>query len=182
VALIKKPGETHYGSRLPFGELLAEYPSNGWIHSIKFSPSGNSLAWVSHDSTVTILDCATGNPQVIKLSELPLVDIIWANETTLVGAGHNYFPRTFSNNGGTWSTGRNLDEQKATNQASATGTRAAFNKFQTKVETGEETVQSKLQTKHQGFVNCIQGCEGRIGGWSSVSTSSLDGKLIRWKL
>lgn len=28
----------------------------GWVHSVSFSSSGNRLAWVSHDSTVTVVD------------------------------------------------------------------------------------------------------------------------------
>lgn len=28
----------------------------GWVHSVSFSASGNRLAWVSHDSTVTVVD------------------------------------------------------------------------------------------------------------------------------
>jgi len=178
----KKPGETHYGSRLPFGELLAEYPSNGWIHSIKWDPRGDKLAWVSHDSTVTILDCASGTPSVLRLSELPLVDIIWANPNLLVGAGHNYFPRTFTNQGGQWQVGVNLDEQKETAGAKSTGTRAAFDKFKTQDTTGQESVNSKLNTKHQSLVNSIQGAAGKPGAWTHVSTSSLDGKLVIWKL
>ena len=30
----------------------------GWVHSVSFSASGNRLAWVSHDSTVTVVDSA----------------------------------------------------------------------------------------------------------------------------
>jgi len=178
----KKPGDTPYGSRLPFGELLATYPSNGWIHAIKWSPEGNRLAWASHDSSVTILDCATGAPTVIKLTELPLVDLLWANENTVVGAGHNYFPRTFQATGNGWEVGRNLDEQKEQAGKKSTGTAAAFDAFKSRVETGQDSVQSKLQTKHQNFVNCIQGATGRKGAWTGVSTSSLDGKLVRWRL
>ena len=177
----KKPGETVYGSRLPFGELLATYPANGWIHSVRWAPSGNHLAFASHDSTVTLLDCTTHEPTVLKLYELPLVDLLWVNENTIVGAGHNNFPRTFVNNGG-WSVGVNLDEQKEQAGNKATGTRAAFNMFQTKVETGETTVQTKLNTKHQNFVNSVQGAAGRKGAYTAVSTSGLDGKVVTWKL
>lgn len=43
----KKPGETAFGSRLPFAEVLAEYNANGWIHAIKWSPSGNFIGFCS---------------------------------------------------------------------------------------------------------------------------------------
>lgn len=99
----EKPGPTPWGSKMPFGAVLAEFggagltpPSappplffiiiylfifslvdillqllceltnlcvfcaflggGGWVHSVSFSASGNRLAWVSHDSTVTVVD------------------------------------------------------------------------------------------------------------------------------
>lgn len=84
----EKPGPTPWGSKMPFGAVLAEfggagvYPfpnvfiktlfpvarcnkmpcclcasgGGGWVHSVSFSASGNRLAWVSHDSTVTVVD------------------------------------------------------------------------------------------------------------------------------
>jgi len=180
----KKPGETVYGSRLPFGELLAEYPSNGWVHSVKWSPDGNQLAFCSHDSTVTIINCSTGAPTVLRLRELPLVDLLWVNESNLIGAGHNYFPRTFVRGANGWEVGRNLDEQKVAAGAKQTGTRAAFSLFQNKVETGqdEDTTKSAQNTKHQNFVNCIQPAKGKRGAYTHVSTTSLDGKLVIWQV
>merc|ERR1711976_404117 len=178
----KKPGETHYGSRLPFGEVLAEYPSKGWIHAIKWDPSGDKLAWVSHDSTVTVLDCASGTPYVARLPELPLVDLVWANPNTIVGAGHNFFPRTFSVGPDGLQIGKNLDEQKGEGPKATTGTRAAFNKFKSQVETGQDTVKTALKTKHQASVNSIKGSQGKPGAFNQVSTTSLDGKLVRWNL
>jgi len=178
----KKPGNTAYGSRLPFGEQFATYPSNGWIHCVKWSPSGNFLASASHDSTVTIMDTVTGTPTVLRLGELPLVDLVWANENTLIGAGHNFFPRVFTKGANGWTIGKNLDEKKAAGPAQTTGTRAAFNMFQTKVETGSDTVATSLNTKHQNFINCIQGAAGAKGNYTAVSTSGLDGKIITWKL
>jgi len=128
------------------------------------------------------MDTFSGEPTVVKLRELPLVDLIWVNENTLVGAGHNFFPRTFILGANGWSVGKNLDEQKAGAQKKTTGTRAAFNMFQSKVETGQNATQSKLKTKHQNFVNCVQGAGGTRGNYSFVSTTSLDGKLVVWKL
>ena len=128
------------------------------------------------------MDTRSGVPTVLKLKELPLVDIIWVNENTLVGAGHNFFPRTFVKGPNGWAVGKNLDEQKATGPVKTTGTRAAFSMFQNKVETGQTKAQTKLQTKHQNYVNCIQGAAGSTGNYSMVSTSGLDGKLVLWKL
>mmetsp|Transcript_8461 Transcript_8461/g.24185 ORF Transcript_8461/g.24185 Transcript_8461/m.24185 type:complete len:355 (-) Transcript_8461:84-1148(-) len=177
----KKPGDTAYGARLPFGELFATYPARGWMHAVKWSPSGDYIAFCSHDSTVTIMDTHSGEPTVLKLKELPLCDLVWVNENTLVGAGHNFFPRTFVKDANGWTVGKNLDEQQGTGPQKTTGTRAAFSMFQNKVETGQNTNQTKLKTKHQNYVNCVQGAAGSPGNYTQVSTTSLDGKLVLWK-
>jgi len=31
---------------MPFGELLKEYKTGGWVNDVAFSPSGCRLAWV----------------------------------------------------------------------------------------------------------------------------------------
>jgi len=179
----KKPGETVYGSRLPFGELLATYPANGWCHSVSWAPSGNQLAFASHDSTVTIMDCTTHNPTVLKLVELPLADLIFLNENTIVGAGHNNFPRTFIREGADWKIGVNLDEQKEITGNKATGTSAAFNMFRDKVDKGvDNAIQTKVNSKHQNYVNCIRGSGGAIGNFNQITTSGLDGKLVIWRI
>lgn len=60
----EKPGATPWGSKMPFGQVMAEFGgagSGGWVHSVCFSASGNRLAWVSHDSTVNFVDATKGN-------------------------------------------------------------------------------------------------------------------------
>lgn len=91
----EKPSPTPWGSKMPFGAVLAEFGGvglyllylfmsdnrnplshfehfevtelpffcsscalggGGWVHSVSFSASGNRLAWVSHDSTVNVVD------------------------------------------------------------------------------------------------------------------------------
>ena len=127
------------------------------------------------------MDTHSGEPTVLKLKELPLCDLVWVNENTLVGAGHNFFPRTFVKDASGWRVGKNLDEQQGTGPKKTTGTRAAFSMFQNKVETGQNTNQTKLKTKHQNYVNCVQGAAGSPGNYTQVSTTSLDGKLVLWK-
>ena len=128
------------------------------------------------------MDCATGTPTVLKLRELPLVDLLWTSETTIVGAGHNFFPRTFVKGADGWAIGKNLDEQKGTAQKKTTGTRAAFNMFQSRVETGQNEVKTAIKTQHKNLVNRVAGAGGSKGAYNVVSTTSLDGKLVLWKL
>ena len=30
--------------------------TGGWVHDVAFSPSGNKLAWVGHDSSISVTD------------------------------------------------------------------------------------------------------------------------------
>lgn len=171
----KKPGETPYGTRLPFGELLAEYPSAGWVKCVRWSPSGNQLAFVSHDSSVTVMDAASGTPSVIKLRGLPMNSVVWVGETTIVAGGHDCYPHSYTKGGDGWVLGRNLDERKGPAQKQTTSTRAAFNMFQSKVETGQKANKTALQTKHQNQIGDVNLFEG-----NRVSTSGLDGKICLW--
>mmetsp|Transcript_49632 Transcript_49632/g.124796 ORF Transcript_49632/g.124796 Transcript_49632/m.124796 type:complete len:359 (-) Transcript_49632:251-1327(-) len=178
----ERPGETPFGSRLPFGELLAEYPSNGWVHSVKWAPSGMQLAFCSHDSTVSFVDVSGGAPgqlQSVKFNGLPVVDILWLNEDALVGIGFDNNPLLFSRNGGTWSFTKRLDEAKK-EAAAAGANRAAFNMFKAKVEVGAESNVTNLNTLHQNLPNCLKS----MNPGASVrefSSSGLDGIVSVWK-
>merc|ERR1712100_607203 len=58
----KRPTSTPFGTKLPFGSLQGTYESSGWAHSCDWSPSGNQLAFVGHDSTMTVIDLNNGAP------------------------------------------------------------------------------------------------------------------------
>ena len=52
-----KPEKGGWLSSPKFGVLLAEFgDSTGWVHCVKFSPSGDYLAWVAHDSSVNVVN------------------------------------------------------------------------------------------------------------------------------
>jgi len=51
-----KTSPNPWGSKMPFGAVMAELSSSGWVHSVAFSPSGCRLAFVSHDSTIAVVD------------------------------------------------------------------------------------------------------------------------------
>ena len=53
-----KPAATCWGARMPFSALMSELSNSeaggGWVHALAFSPAGDTLAWVAHDSSVTV--------------------------------------------------------------------------------------------------------------------------------
>lgn len=56
-----KPGPTAWGAKMPFGELMFENKDcGGWVHSLSFSPSGDQLSWVAHNSSITVADATRG--------------------------------------------------------------------------------------------------------------------------
>lgn len=58
----------------------------GWVHGVSFSPSGNKLAWVSHDSIVCVVNQETANVSFEKTKELPFLTCQFTSETNLVVA------------------------------------------------------------------------------------------------
>ena len=57
----EKPASTPWGSKMPFGQLMSEFGGSGtggWVHGVSFSASSSRLAWVSHDSTVSVADAS----------------------------------------------------------------------------------------------------------------------------
>lgn len=106
--MIKKKGvdnsllQTPWAAKTPnFGEVLLETECAGWVHAVAFSPSGNRMAFVGHDSSISFVD-AGQEPVVVKLNGLPFVDVLFLDENRVVAAGHDCAPMLFSNTGGKW--------------------------------------------------------------------------------
>jgi actin related protein 2/3 complex subunit 1A/1B len=165
---------TAFGDKLPFGTQLAEFQANGWIHCVKWSPSGNRLAFASHDSVLTIVECPTPQHQVIpvKYRTLPICDLIFLNEDTIVAVGHDCNPMLFQNNG-SWQFVRFLDE-KANQPKSAGG---AKEMWVAKTSMADGGADRELPTKHQNCITCIR----HLGG-NTFSTTGLDGNICIWKV
>lgn len=56
------------------------------MHGVSFSPSGNKLAWVSHDSIVCVVNQETANVSFEKSKELPFLACQFTSETNLIVA------------------------------------------------------------------------------------------------
>ena len=87
------------GDKAKFGDLLAEFPSQGWVHSVQFTPSGSALAFASHDATVSIAPVG-GAVQTICMPTLPFRAISLISDAASVTVGHEVNPHVFTPKGG----------------------------------------------------------------------------------
>jgi actin related protein 2/3 complex subunit 1A/1B len=91
----QRPEPSVWGERLPFNTVCGEYLNNtaGWVHDVAFSPSGDALAFASHDSSVTVV-YPNGPDQppkaVVSVSTqlLPFMSLIWSSESEIIAAGY----------------------------------------------------------------------------------------------
>jgi len=114
----QKPEPTVWGSKLPFNTVCGEFasPSGGWVHGVAFSPSGNALAFASHDSTITVV-YPSGSEQApqavynIRVPSLPFLSLIFIDENSLVAGGHDYEPILFTGDAEKgWQLAKSLDD------------------------------------------------------------------------
>jgi len=174
---------TAYGDKIGFGEVMGEYPAGGWIHSAVWSASGNRFAFVSHDSFVTVVDLSKGAPgeiRNVKLAFLPLSDLIFTNENTIIAGGHDSSPLVLANTGGDWAFSNLISEKKDPVATKTGGTKQAFELFKNKVEVGANENVQALSTLHQNCITCL--CPYQTVGTEvkQFTTSALDGKIVLW--
>ena len=119
----------------------------------------------------------------LRLSELPLSQLLFLQDGSLIGAGHAYDPMMFVNSGGKWAAAGTI-KGKAAAKEEASGISATRKMFQAQAATGQGDVQStaaKLDSMHQNLVCGLQQFGGSFGGVAAEFTSSsLDGKIVWW--
>ncbi|KAH9180694.1 actin-like protein ARPC3 [Lactarius sanguifluus] len=199
----KRPPPSVWGEKLPFNTVCGEYSSSsgGWVHSVGFSPSGDVLAFASHDSTVNVV--YPGGPTIytIRSTSLPYVTLTWTSEDSLVAAGHDCQPVLFSGGPSGWQAVGSLDDTSVPKtpggaRGALTGSSpvgrlnsAAFNTFRNADSRGlgsspgggsQLATDTEMFTVHQNTITDIRPYEGAPGAVSRVSTSGVDGKLVIW--
>lgn len=189
-----RPTATVWGSKLPFNTVCGEYtsPAGGWVHAVGFSPSGDVLAFASHDSSISIV--YPGGPVVhnIRMQSLPLVTLTWTSEDVIVAAGHDCRPIVFSGSEAGWQEAGTLDDSTAPKSAETrpgvggvgrlkTG---AFATFRDADSRGQSSISpltnTKLLTIHQNTITNMRPYEVRGNEVTKVSTSGVDGMLVIW--
>jgi len=192
----KRPAPTVWGEKLPFNTICGEYtsPAGGWVHAVGFSPSGDALAFASHDSSINIV--YPGGPAVfnIRISTLPFVSLTWTSESALIAAGHDCQPILFQGSEGGWKAVGSLDDTSAPKSAAPsklTGTgrlnSEAFNTFrnadsrgQSSPISGQTNSGTELMTVHQNTITNVRSYVEQGGNVTKISTSGVDGKLVIW--
>ena len=163
------------------GTVMHEWQVQGWVHDIQFSPSGNQVAFVSHDSSFHVANLASGGElETVKLRDVPVVKLLWITESSIVGVGHDCNPYLFASGGGKWEMKGKVDKA-TTSEAKATGgVSAAFAKFQNQASRGQADADFALPTKHQNLISCIQPYTVSGDKVSVFTTSGLDGRMVYW--
>uniref|UniRef100_A0A3Q2XB69 Actin-related protein 2/3 complex subunit n=1 Tax=Haplochromis burtoni TaxID=8153 RepID=A0A3Q2XB69_HAPBU len=175
----EKPGPTAWGAKMPFGEMMLEHKDcGGWVHSVSFSPSGDQLAWVAHNSSISVAD-ATQGKEVIQLTSdsLPLLSVLYISPTEIVAAGHDCCPYQYTYKGPrSLEFVKKLDIPKQTSK----GNMSAMQHFRNldKKATDEET--GDLDALHQNSITQLRIVsldKAKVVQYSSVG---LDGAMVIW--
>jgi len=163
-----------------FGTLLAEFSTeSGWVHGVKFSPSGDQLAWVSHDSSVNLVNCNNMEKvHSIRTSYLPYMCLLWLTEGSFVTAGHNMAPDLYYATGSNIEFGARLDVKKQKAEAGNMSAMARFQKLD--VQGKAETEGTTLHTTHANCITEVRRIAGPAAKVSQFSTSGKDGKVVIW--
>lgn len=176
-----------------FGEMIAQLDlSVTWALCVKWSLSGNSLAYTGHNSVVYFVEDVLTSPcaQTVAFRDLPLRDILFVSENMILGVGYDCNPMIFAKDeSGLWKFDRFLDGRKSAQSGSKYGSQfsEAFGKFYGQSKYGSNS-DSAVNTKPRGGVheNCITCIVPLKREGDTVvkrfSTTGLDGKLVMWEL
>eukprot|EP01130_Rhizamoeba_saxonica_P016169 TRINITY_DN741_c0_g2_i1.p1 TRINITY_DN741_c0_g2~~TRINITY_DN741_c0_g2_i1.p1 ORF type:complete len:385 (-),score=84.66 TRINITY_DN741_c0_g2_i1:43-1155(-) len=171
---------TPFGKKLPFGTVLGEYEVDAWVQSIKWSPSGEFLAFTCHDSSLYVLHAVGQSTDEHTLTSLrhnflPLRDIQFIGEGSIIGVGHDANPILFQNNGGNWVVANTLDHKQ---KASSSSGNSAMNMFKRMDQKGADSSigEESLPTRHQNCITHVSVLNG------AFSTTGLDGNIVHWPI
>ncbi|KAF8771774.1 actin-related protein 2/3 complex subunit 1A-A-like [Argiope bruennichi] len=176
-----KPEPTVWGFKMPLGNLMAEFPNNGWVHCVSFSSDGSKLAWVSHDSTVSVCDAEQNMTLVtVKTQFLPFLTCAWISNTSLIAAGHDCCPMLYQYDSMKLSFISKIDKS----QKREVDGFSAMRKFRDmdKRAIVENSVDTLLDTIHQNAITSLTIYAGSKSSTTKLCTTGMDGKMVIWNL
>jgi actin related protein 2/3 complex subunit 1A/1B len=186
----ERPEPSAWGERLPFNTVCGEFlnPTAGWVHGVAFSPSGNALAFVSHDSAVTVVypSAPEQPPQaVISISTqlLPFADLLWISESEIVCAGYDCEVYRFGGDASGWQLTGSLEAAKGRGGGEQRE-ESALNMFKSMDLKGRSSGldDTKLRTVHQNTINTVRSYQESSGNVQKISTGGVDGRVVVWSV
>jgi len=184
-----RPEPSAWGERLPFNTICGEYLNNtaGWVHSVAFSPSGNALAFASHDSTLTVV-YPSGPEEAprailsVSTQVLPFMSLVWTSEAEIIAAGYNCEAYRFKGDESGWQLTGSLETKSRPGLADQRE-ESALNMFRQMDLKGKSgTDDTKLKTVHQNTINTIRSFEESGSGITKISSTGVDGRVVIWTL
>jgi len=175
-----KPSPTTWGSKMPFGNMMCEFSNGGggWVHDISFAPSGDKLAWIGHDSSISVVDGANGQLlALLKGKFLPLMSLTWVTNNSMVAVGNDCNPKLFSHSDDgkiTFMTDLDIPQEKEFS------TMSAMNRFKNLDKKATADDDTALKTKHQNTILQVSIYDGTKENCKKFSTTGKDGQLIIW--
>lgn len=178
----KRPDPTKWGERLPFGTVCGEFLNQtaGWVHGVAFSPSGDALAFVSHDSNITVVypSAPDAPPQAvlsIGTQLLPFTSLVWTSEDEIVAAGYDCEAYRLQGGVQGWAIVGSVEKKAGVGALAGQREESALNMFRQMDLKGKTKDDTKLQTVHQNTISTVrtyQASGGRVGKVSSKSSQA----------
>lgn len=178
-----KPESTNWGKKMPFGALMAEFYNGrgGWVHDVVFSPSGNKIAWVAHDSSISVVQGGE-NAAVITchVNNLPFLTCVWLTENTILAGGHDFVPMAFTHDGDKLKFVAKLDQpvKKGGDDESM----SAMERFRSMDKRATGTKEATSETTHVNAIKQASVYSGNPDNVTKVSTGGLDGRVVVWDI
>ncbi|CAD6188277.1 unnamed protein product [Caenorhabditis auriculariae] len=178
----EKPSPNPWGSKMPFGQLMTEHAVGGWVHRVAFSPSGCRLAYVSHDSTISLVDAGNDNSVVhtLRTVHLPFTSVEWITENSLVAAGHDCSPILFVVTGNDLKEVCKLDIPASNKTSNISSALQMFKNIDRNA--ASEKVDIHLKTLHQNRITQILPHSGAPSKVLKFTTCGTDGLIALWDL
>ncbi|KAK9456269.1 WD40-repeat-containing domain protein [Dipodascopsis uninucleata] len=183
-----RPEPTAWGEKIPFQTLCGDFTSaaGGWVHDAAFSPSGNALAFVSHDSAITVVyPSAPEQPPAavisITTSMLPYMSLVWLSENEIITAGHNCHPVVFAGSENGWALDHSVDDPMSSKKSSENRESSALNMFRQmdlKGSTQAANDDTALPTIHQNTITKLRPYAVAGGRVTKVSSTGVDGRVV----
>lgn len=174
-----KPEANSWGSKLPFGQLLSEFVTTGWVNAVSFSPSGDHVAFASQDATLSIGWGGSNDALITSYGKfLPFTNLEWIKVDEIVAVGHDRMPHVFKLE----ESGLAVYQGRHTGKGSSGGQsdqNFAMNRFRN-MDLNKQTTSVEIMTAHQSPICDIRITVGEKGNVQQFATCGGDGLIFLW--